>query len=418
MALLQACAAWGRDEGIDIAAVTVDHGLRPEAPDEAALVAQTCAALNVTHTVLQWQWDGQGNLQEAARNARRRLIADWALVEGLDAVAFGHTQDDQAETVLMNLARGSGVDGLCGMSAETYAEDIRWIRPLLGISREDLRTGLEALGAKWVEDPSNEDDRFTRVRARKLLTSLEDLGLSSDRLVNMAGRMRDAREVLTLRAYELGSEVTWDEGDLLVPLRAFRAAPRDTRHRALAALLQTISGSPHRPRFSALTDLSDDLIYRSKGGTLHGVRVTVESRSPAEPELDILAQVQAAVDPASALRRKPDSGPPPRIRLTREHAAIADVTARPGDVWDGRWCLDASDRGLVVRALGARADGPLPETRPNALPRTSLMSTPALWDGSELVAAPLAGLPGPPELGATCRHLAKRKDPLAALRDG
>ena len=97
------------DAGLQVRAVTVDHGLRPEAAAEAAWVGRLCAGLGVPHDTLQWQgWDGAGNLQDQARRARLSLIADWAKVAGLGAVALGHTQDDQAETVLMRLARRAG----------------------------------------------------------------------------------------------------------------------------------------------------------------------------------------------------------------------------------------------------------------------------------------------------------------------
>ncbi|MCB2123065.1 MAG: tRNA lysidine(34) synthetase TilS, partial [Rhodobacteraceae bacterium] len=98
--------------GPDLAAVTVDHGLRPEAAGEARSVAALCARLGVSHTICRWDgWDGTGNLPDQARRARQNLIAGWASGLGIGAVALAHTRDDQAETVLLRLARGSGVDG-------------------------------------------------------------------------------------------------------------------------------------------------------------------------------------------------------------------------------------------------------------------------------------------------------------------
>lgn len=403
LALLHLCADWGADRDVPVVAVTIDHGLRPESAGEADLVKRICAGLAVEHTTLKWRgWSGQGNLQNAARQARRALIADWALAEGVDAVALGHTRDDQAETVLMNLARGSGVDGMAGMPAATEVNDLLWIRPLLTSGRAELQDYLTERDVTWVNDPSNDDTTFTRVKARKALTTLEDLGLSVDRLAAMADRMQDAREVLTLRAYELGGEVTWRDGDLILPLRTFRAAPRDTRNRTLAALLQTLSGHEHRPRFQALSDLSDALARQGQGGTLHGCLVTVENGATKAPD--------------GTITEGPEKGP--IIRLAREHAAVADLTTRPGEIWDNRWCLDATDPSLSVRALGQAAMGPLPEPDRAPLPRTSLMASPALWSGETLIAAPLAGLPGPANLNVNCRNLLARRDPLAALRSG
>ena len=127
--LMLATVARGRP----LAAVTVDHGLRPESGDEAAAVEALCAARGIPHATLRWNgWDGAGNLQDRARQARRTLIGAWARANGIGAVALGHTLDDQAETFLMRLARGSGVDGLSGMAPATRAEGVLWLRPLLG----------------------------------------------------------------------------------------------------------------------------------------------------------------------------------------------------------------------------------------------------------------------------------------------
>uniref|UniRef100_UPI0026223B47 tRNA lysidine(34) synthetase TilS n=1 Tax=uncultured Amaricoccus sp. TaxID=339341 RepID=UPI0026223B47 len=173
--------------GRDLAAVTVDHGLRPESVGEAASVAALCAARGIPHSVLRWEdRDPRGNLQQAAREARRSLIAGWAEASGIAAVALGHTLDDQAETVVMRLARGSGVDGLSAMRPETLALGILWLRPLLGIRRAALRAWLAAEGVAWAEDPTNADARFDRVRARLALPTLAGLGIGPERLAATA----------------------------------------------------------------------------------------------------------------------------------------------------------------------------------------------------------------------------------------
>ncbi|WP_114967069.1 tRNA lysidine(34) synthetase TilS, partial [Alkalilacustris brevis] len=170
VALLLLVADWAAARGVRLRAVTVDHGLREGAAQEAEAVARLCAELGIGHDILRWQgWDGQGNLQDAARRARQGLIAGWARDHGLAAVALGHTRDDQAETVLMRLARGAGVDGLSGMAPLRLAVGLAWLRPLLDVGRAELRALLRARGVPWAEDPSNEDARFQRVRARRAL---------------------------------------------------------------------------------------------------------------------------------------------------------------------------------------------------------------------------------------------------------
>ncbi len=143
MALMGLAAA----AGVAAEVATVDHGLRPEAADEARMVAGRAAALGFAHEILHW--DGRaasGNLPDAGRQARRRLLAEWAARRGLEAVVLAHTADDLAETFLMRLSRGAGVDGLSAMAGAFEAEGIRFLRPLLGVRRGALRAWLGGAG--------------------------------------------------------------------------------------------------------------------------------------------------------------------------------------------------------------------------------------------------------------------------------
>ncbi len=161
--------------GVPFTAVTVDHGLRPEAKDEARLVARLCDELGVAHHLLTWRRDGVGAVsQEAARRARHTLLAQWAERQGVRKIALGHTLDDRLETFLMRARQGSGWHGLAGLMPDSYSPAwpegrvLMLLRPLLAFERENLREELRARGIGWIEDPSNEADRFERVRMRRL----------------------------------------------------------------------------------------------------------------------------------------------------------------------------------------------------------------------------------------------------------
>lgn len=267
MALLHLVAGWARERRVTCHAVTVDHGLRDVAA-EVALVARACAALDVTHDVLEWRWDGAGNLQDAARRARREAIADWARAQGVAHVCLGHNQDDQAETVLMRLMRGSGVDGLSGMAGVSLAAGVTWLRPLLGEAREGLRDWLRDEGLTWADDPSNDDPRFDRVRVRQAMTALD---LDPARLARTAEQMRAARAVLHQAVIDLAEKTVREEaGELLVERPALESGLPDTRWRLVAAALQYVGGADYRPRFSALADFTTALLA-GQGRTLAGV---------------------------------------------------------------------------------------------------------------------------------------------------
>ena len=169
MATLHLLAVVAGEAGWALSAVTVDHGLRQAAAEEAALVARACAKLNVPHETLHWATNSDNGKPAGSGAARAAygLIADWARRREISHVALGHTADDQAETFLMNLARGSGIDGLAGMRHRWSDEGITWSRPFLLQDRADLREYLNRRGIGWVDDPSNEDTKFQRVKARK-----------------------------------------------------------------------------------------------------------------------------------------------------------------------------------------------------------------------------------------------------------
>jgi len=343
-----------------LAVATVDHHLRPGSGDEAAAVAQAAAELGLAHDVLDWRgWDGQGNLQAAARTARRELLADWARRNGLDAVVLGHTQDDQAETVLMRLARGSGVDGLAAMAAHSRAQGMVWLRPLLGHARAELRDWLRAHGVRWTEDPSNDDPGYDRIRARQMLADLAGLGLTPERLAQTAAQMQAARAVLDAAADDAAQALMRAEhGDIVFDAGELDALPLETRDRLVARALCMIASTPYRPRLRAL-----HAALNAPVATLHGCLLT---RARGE------------------------------LRITREAQAVADLRAPLGSLWDQRWSITAPAAraacGLEIRALGASGLAQCPDRTGWLLPRRSLLASPAVWDGPRLIAAPLAGI--------------------------
>ncbi len=358
MALLQLCADWARARAVALQAVSVDHGLRPEAGAELDRAARQCAALEVAHTRLTWRgWDGAGNLQAAARTARYRLIAEWARARGVAAVALGHTLDDQAETVLLRLARGSGVDGLSAMRPRREADGLIWLRPLLGERRQALRDMLSAAGIGWSEDPSNEDARFDRVRVRRALQQLEPLGIDAARLAQTAERMQSAREVLEVAARDAAREIAHTRGGaVFLQTERLVALPDETRRRLLIHALRWVAGAAYGPRRAAVSAL-EAAIRAGRSFTLHGCLIGAANG---------------------------------RCVVGREPAAVEGLAARVGETWDNRWIVHGPTEGVEVRALGENGLKSCPDWRSGGLPRAVLMASPAVWRRGELVAAPLA----------------------------
>jgi tRNA(Ile)-lysidine synthase len=359
MALLHLARDWADDMGVALQVATVDHGLRANSAAEAAQVAYHCCALALPHTILRWQsWDRRGNLQDAAREARLMLLADWAGRTNCGAVALGHTRDDQAETLLLRLARGSGVDGLAAMAARDQHHGATWLRPLLGLGRHQLRDHLRARGVAWIDDPSNDNLAFDRIKARQALTALAPLGLEAEGLAATAARLRDARDALDWAARIAARDVAQlDRGDVVFDAQALGDLPVDLRHRLLAGALCQVAGQPYRPRLDSLRAA----LTRDKA-TLHGCLIT---------------RARGA------------------LRITREYNAVSTLTAPLGAFWDSRWQISPPADWVgdaEIRALGESGLALCPDWRAAGLPRPSLLASPSIWSDARLIAAPLAGL--------------------------
>ena len=255
-----------------ISAATVDHRLRPESADEAKAVKQLCDAMGVPHTTLALNWDEKPEtaIQERARALRYAALANWAAEQGIPAVATGHHLDDQAETLLMRLARGAGVRGLAGMRrvSRIANSDVLILRPLLGWHHSDLVDVCTAAGLKPADDPSNQDERFERVRIRKALAHAE--GIEPAGLARSAAYLAEADAALQWAAAdEWQRRVTASATDIVYQPGE---APREIRRRIVrrAVLALASEGADVEPRGRELDQL---LAVLAAGGraTLRGV---------------------------------------------------------------------------------------------------------------------------------------------------
>ncbi len=255
--------------GFEVA--TVDHGLRPEAKDECALVAAACEERGVPCEVLSVQV-GEGNVQAMAREARYAALADWARRTGLRAIATAHHADDQAETLLMRLNRGSGVAGLAGVRQAQWREDlgVAILRPLLGFRRDDLAKVVAASGQTVANDPSNADPRFDRVRMRQALADCDCIDPSA--LAQSASNLAEAYEALQSYAKLLWPQMVReaDDGFVLTP-----GPSREMNRRLLAEVLQRMGGKPRGGDVARLLLRLES----GEGGNVAGVLATVRDGS-------------------------------------------------------------------------------------------------------------------------------------------
>lgn len=239
-----------------IAAITVDHGLRPEAGDEAQHVGAICAEMDVPHTIRTPPQPITGNLQSAARAARYALLEDWSAHEKLRWIATAHHADDQLETVLMRIMRGSGIDGLSAIRPVNG----KIIRPLLRFRKADLVAHVASRGLEAVADPSNLDDAFDRARLRKALRGFPDI--DPERLERSIRAAREAGDALRWASAREADTHIEQFGDGVILTRT--DYPAELLRRLVIACLAAVDPG-HAARGPALDRLIETLSRGEKG---------------------------------------------------------------------------------------------------------------------------------------------------------
>lgn len=379
LALLVLAAQWAKKrKGTRLVALTVDHGLRAASAKEARVAARLSRTLGIAHRILRWQGDKPASgVQAAAREARYALLLAACRASEAGDLLVAHHLEDQAETFLLRLARGSGVDGLAAMPpSRPLAEDesqVRLLRPLLDLPRSRLLATVAQAGLVPIEDPSNENERFDRVKARKMLGLLAPLGLDAARLARTAAHMARARAALEeqtsalLQAYAKLSPF----GHVEMDMAALAGAPAEIGLRVLAALARIVGGGAYGPRMEALESVHAAIAAGAleRGRTLHGVK---------------FATLRGC------------------LVVTREFAGAQKapplvLKAGGGGVWDGRFNVQLlkARRGMQyeVGALGPAGLAALKEAG-IVLPegqRTALLALPGLWREGRLAGAPHLG---------------------------
>jgi tRNA(Ile)-lysidine synthase len=289
-ALLVLAARWAKrlKRAPKLVAVTVDHGLRTEAAREAATVGRLARRLGIAHRTLRWRGrKPKSGLQEAARQARYRLLAQAAARAGYGHILTAHTLDDQAETILFRLARGSGVTGLAGMAHASPvpvngAHTIFLVRPLLAIPKARLVATLKVARIGYSEDSSNFDPRFARVRLRTLLPALAREGLDARGLARLAARIRRVEstiEVAVAAARAALAPPPWPQGGPIVFATArFAGLPAEVGLRLLGRAIAH-AGDEGPVELAKLETLYDTLRQANSGlrRTLAGALITLSS---------------------------------------------------------------------------------------------------------------------------------------------
>jgi tRNA(Ile)-lysidine synthase len=376
MALCLLASDWVRPRGGTILAFTVDHRLRPDSGAEARQVGDRLRPYGIEHRILAWTGGKpRSSVQAPAREARYRLLAEQCVRDGIWHLLLAHHLDDQAETVLMRLARGSGPDGLAAMAPIAELAEVRLLRPCLAVPKADLMATLRKRKQDWIEDPSNADPAHLRVRVRQAMPHLERFGLSAVRLAETARRAGSVRATLELATDDLLARAVmlYPQGYADLDAEVLRASEGEIGRRALTRLLTTIGATTYGPRAERLARLHAAIAEGAlaKPRTLGGCRLVPSGKA---------------------------------VLVCREPAAASERIALAGQrtiTWDNRFRLRFSpagaraSRGRTVARLGRAGWNQIvaaaPDLRPPALPFPVIPSLPAIFDENGVFAVPHLG---------------------------
>ncbi|MGQ0582572.1 MAG: tRNA lysidine(34) synthetase TilS [Reyranella sp.] len=276
LALALLARDWAVARGGGIAALIVDHGLRPESEQEAAGTRDLLRGLGIEADILRWSGPKpRSGLQAAARTERYRLLSGECRRRGVLHLLLAHHADDQLETVTMRAARGSGVDGLAGMAALAERPEVRLLRPLLPVPRARLTATLLARNVPWIDDPSNVDLRFERARLRAG-APLADLAPPAESGHRAAAERRLAQAAVETLEFDR-------DGGAIIDRAGFCRLGADLQARLLSRVVLAVGGRDHAPRRDRAERAAHRLaapVLRGKSGkgqdfTLSACRLTL-----------------------------------------------------------------------------------------------------------------------------------------------
>lgn len=396
MALALLARDWARAGGGDVVALTVDHRLRKESGEEAAETGRRLAGLGILQHILVRDGPAPAaDIQAEARAARYELLGRFCREQGILHLLVAHNQDDQAETLLLRLARGSGLDGLAAMAPVSWRDFGRLLRPLLDIPHARLEATLKAAAIAWGEDPSNRNPAFARVRLRALAPALAAEGLDSPRLAATTLRLARAQDAIeTILARAAIQVFVHPAGFAVVPPALFRQQADEVGLRLLARLLMLAGGGRHTPRLDGLERLFARLRRgMERPATLAGATVTpsaqgllfcreagrIEAPLALVPGADVLwdgrFRVRVGRDIAAGLTLGAlGTGHGRRLVTALGHSSAIPAPARPGLpalFADGTVCavphLGYND-GRQLETLGIALSPSRPLTKPDFRP--------------------------------------------------
>jgi tRNA(Ile)-lysidine synthase len=358
-----------RYQKTDVLAFIVDHNLRKGSSSEAEGVQKSLSEMGISAEILRWDHEPIiTSVHEHARKARYHLLTKACHTHGIQDLFLAHHQDDQAETILMRMAKGSNIEGLSGMSSQTMREGIRLLRPFLSLRKDRLIVTCQEAGLSYVSDPSNTSDLFARGRLRKIMPLLAEEGLSIESLVRLGNHAAEVRQALDVAVRDFLIKFARSEigGYVRIDRTALGSIPRAIGLRALASSLRFVHDHDYPPEQDGLAGFFDTILGATEdtARTFYGCIASV-----SENRVSILREPSAATD-------------------------ISPLNPQESVLWDNRWLVSADPltKPSLIRALGNPSheivDLLAPKLRHQVPQGRVRASLPSIWIEGELHAIP------------------------------
>jgi tRNA(Ile)-lysidine synthase len=364
MYLAYMCKNLLEESHLKIICLIVDHKLRVESTEEANFVKQQLESHGLKAEVLTWSTDKpKSNIHSIAREARYSLLIDYCKKHDISHLLTAHTYNDQAETILMRILRGTGVDGLCGIPFESIIQGIKLIRPLLCVKRSEIEGTLKSAGWIWVDDPSNKNTKYERVKIRNYLAQLPESSLAIQRLNLLGKNSRRVRSCLNSMLSEAYTKLCVEGRfkDITLKLDGFINLDEEIALRLLSQALKKTSGKHYPPRLESLEKLYDEIKHKEHfKKTLWGCEIHLK-----HGDIHI-------------------------FRELREVEEKKRLVPNQDNYWDNRYKVNTTEEGLYIGALGVVGLKMLKQyIKKNIGPAKLLYTTPAIFgNNNELIYYP------------------------------
>ncbi len=242
--------------GIDIIAILVNHNLRAESKKEINDTIKILKKFKIKYIVKNWNGNYRKNLEAEAREARYKLLIEACNEKKINILCVGHHADDQIETFFMNLARGSGLDGLCCIPHKKNINNIQIVRPMLELTKQDCKNYLLNLNLEWCEDKSNFDLKYKRNKLRFLLNEIEDKKLITKRIINTIKTLQEVRETLEFVLEDIEKKIIQKKNnEIIFSKKDFLNLTQYIQKSILAKYIMLISGSIYKPRLYKINNI-------------------------------------------------------------------------------------------------------------------------------------------------------------------